>query len=55
MFVLNNEMHSYNTRNKDNIQITSHRIKVRVHSIKVYYYYHYYYIHLLRAIVIRHV
>ena len=36
IFVLNNEMFSYNTRNKDNIYITSHRINVRACSIKVY-------------------
>ena len=36
MFVLNNEMYSYNTRNKDNIHITSHRINIRARSIKVY-------------------
>ena len=36
MFVLNNEMYSYNTRNKDNIHITSHRIKLRARSITVY-------------------
>ena len=36
MFLLNNEMYSYDTRNKDNNDITSHGIKVRTRSIKVY-------------------
>ena len=36
MFVLNNEMYSCNTRNKNNIHITSNHINVRARSIKVY-------------------
>jgi hypothetical protein len=36
IFVMNSEVHCYNTRCKDNIHITSHRLKVRALSIRMY-------------------